>query len=125
MNRRKFIRNSFFSAVGLGLAGGLYSWQVEPFWLEYVRKKMPIRNPRDELIGKTLIQISDIHVGNRFNYQYLIDSFKEAQDLKPDFVVYTGDLSYENEEQINQLKEVMQHAITGTYGTAAVLGNHD
>lgn len=46
------------------------------------------------------MQISDIHIGNRFDYQYIIDSFKEAQRLQPDFVVYTGDyVSYENEEQ--------------------------
>lgn len=126
MNRRKFLRNSFISTVGLSLAGGLYSWQVEPFWLEYVRVKMPIKNLPESLVGKTLMQISDIHVGNRFDYQFLIDSFKEAQALNPDFVVYTGDyVSYEKEEQLTQLAEVMKHSVTGKHGTAGILGNHD
>ena len=72
------------------------------------------------------MQISDIHVGNRFDYRFLINSFKEAQQLKPEIVVYTGDyVSWENKTQLNQLAEVMQHAVTGSMATLAVLGNHD
>jgi predicted MPP superfamily phosphohydrolase len=65
-------------------------------------------------------------VGNKFDYQYLIDSFKEAKLYQPDFVVYTGDfVSYETQEQFKQLKEVMKFAVKGTLGTVGVLGNHD
>jgi len=104
----------------------LYSWQIEPFWLEFVRLKMPLKNLPSHLIGKTLMQISDIHVGNSFDYQYIIDSFKKAQKLKPDFVVYTGDyVSFENDEQFNQLEEVLKYTVTGSLGTLGVLGNHD
>lgn len=79
MNRRKFIKNTSLGTLGLGFMGTLYAWQIEPFWLEFVHKKMPIKNLPENLIGKTLIQISDIHVGNRFNYQYIIDSFAKAK----------------------------------------------
>jgi predicted MPP superfamily phosphohydrolase len=126
MKRRKFIKKTIFGALAAGFLGGIYSWQVEPYWLEFVQKKMPIKNLPENLIGKTLIQISDIHIGNRFNYQYIIDSFKKAQELNPDFVVYTGDfVSYDDKEQFMQLKEVFKHAVTGKLGTAGVLGNHD
>jgi predicted MPP superfamily phosphohydrolase len=126
MNRRKFLKRSALGAAGVGFLGGMYTWQVEPFWLEFVKVKMPISNLPDHLVGKTLFQISDIHVGNRFDYNYLIDSFKKAQAMNPDFVVYTGDyVSYENEEQFIQLKTVMEHGLKGTYGTFGVLGNHD
>lgn len=126
MNRRKFIKRAFWGTIGTGLLTGLYTWQVEPFWLEFVKQKMPIANLPDNLIGKTLMQISDIHVGNRFNYSYLIDSFKEAQQYKPDFVVYTGDyVSYENEEQFKQLDEVLKHTVKGNIATVGILGNHD
>ncbi|PQB06555.1 phosphoesterase [Polaribacter filamentus] len=126
MKRRKFIKKTIFGALGVGFLGGIYSWQIEPYWLEFVHKKMPIKNLPENLIGKTLIQISDIHVGNRFDYQYIIDSFKKAQKLNPDFVVYTGDfVSYDSEEQFAQLKEVFKHVVIGKLGTAGVLGNHD
>ena len=123
MNRRKFLSRAFWSSVGLT---GLYTWQVEPFWLEFVIKKMPIANLPNHLVGKTLMQISDVHVGNKFDYGYIIDSFKEAQKYEPDFVAYTGDyVSYENEEQFAQLDEVLKHTVKGKMGTVGILGNHD
>lgn len=126
MQRRKFIKHTFRWGAGLGMLTGLYSWQVEPFWMKFVHVTMPLKNLPKELVGKTLMQISDIHIGNSFDYQYIIDSFKEAQRLKPDFVVYTGDyVSYEGDEQITQLQEVLQHLVTGKLGTVGVLGNHD
>jgi uncharacterized protein len=110
----------------MGILGGLYTWQVEPFWLEFVRKKMPVKNLPDDLTGKTLMQISDIHVGNRFDYHYIIESFIKAQQFEPDFVVYTGDyVSYENEKQFEQLNEVLKHTVKGKLATVGILGNHD
>jgi len=126
MNRKTFLKKSLYSAVGLGLVTGVYSWQIEPFWLEFVKLKMPIKNLPENLIGKTLMQISDIHVGNKFDYNYLIESFKKAQDYNPDFVMYTGDfVDYENEEQFTQLETVLKHTVVGNLGTVGVLGNHD
>lgn len=126
MNRRKFIKRTLWSGLGIGIASGLYAWQIEPFWLEFVHRKMTVQNLPNHLIGKKLVQISDMHVGNRFDYQYLIESLKKAQSLKPDFVVYTGDfVSYETSHQITQLHEVLQHAALGSLGTVAILGNHD
>jgi len=126
MNRRKFIKRTFWGTLGIGLLTGFYTWQVEPFWLEFVKQKMPITNLPGNLVGKTLMQISDIHVGNRFDYNYIIKSFKKAQKFNPDFVVYTGDyISYENEKQFRQLAEVLKHAVNGRIGTVGILGNHD
>ncbi|MDZ7879631.1 MAG: hypothetical protein U5L45_18280 [Saprospiraceae bacterium] len=85
MERRNFIKRLF----GVGSMTALYTWQIEPFWLEFVRIKMLIKNLPKELVGKTLMQISDMHIGNRFNPNFISDSFKEAQKLSPDFVVWT------------------------------------
>ncbi len=126
MKRRKFIKKGVFTSIGIGLLSGIYSWKIEPFWLEFVKVKMPIKNLPERLIGKTLMQISDIHVGNRFDWQYIIDSFEKAQKLNPDIVVYTGDfVSYENDEQLEQLTTVMKKSVKGSIGTVGVLGNHD
>lgn len=125
MNRKKFLKTTGILTVGT-LLGGLYSWQIEPKWLEFTKVSMPVKNLPNQLIGKVLMQISDIHVGNRFDYQFIIDSFKKAQELQPDFVVYTGDfVSWENSEQLRQLTTVLKYAVKGSLGTAAVLGNHD
>ncbi len=127
MKRRNFIKTSFLSLAGIGLLSGLYAWQIEPFRLEIVHIKMPIKNLPKHLIGKTLMQISDIHIGNRFDFQFIIDSFKIANQFKPDFVVYTGDyISLENGQvPIDKLKKVLKDSVKGSMGTVAILGNHD
>lgn len=124
-NRRKFLKRSMIVG-GAGLLTGLYAWQIEPFWLEFVKHQMPIKNLPNGLNNLKLMQISDMHVGNRFDRQYLIDSLIEAQALNPDIVVYTGDfVSYESAEQFDQLQEVMEHVVKGRLGTVGILGNHD
>lgn len=125
MNRRKFLKTSK-RLTCLGLLAGLYAWQVEPYWLEFVHQKLPVRNLPIALEGKTLLQISDIHIGNRWDPNFVVESFRRAKAFAPDIVVYTGDyVTYEGPEQIDQLRDVMQHAVRGKLGTAAVLGNHD
>ncbi len=122
LKRRKFIK----IAIAASALTGLYTWQVEPFWLEFVQTSMQIRNLPPELVGKTLMQISDMHVGNRFDRGYLITSLEKAQKFNPDFVVYTGDfVSYESAEQFDQLKVVLANPVYGKEATLAILGNHD
>jgi len=125
MTRKSFVRTLFgFSAASLLTVS--YTFNVEPYWLEFVKVKMPIKNLPDKLIGKTVMQISDIHVGNNFDYNFIIQSFFRAKRLEPDIVVYTGDfVSYENTEQLIQLEKVMHNAVKGKLGTVGVLGNHD
>jgi predicted MPP superfamily phosphohydrolase len=127
MNRRKLIKNSFWGLTGIGLFSGLYAWQIEPFWLEFVKVKMPIKNLPNDLVGKTLMQISDIHIGKRFDYHFVINSLKKAKAFNPDFVVYTGDfVSATNDEiQYDLLEEVLGSAVNGKLGTIGILGNHD
>ena len=124
MTRKLFIKKSLLATAGLSL---FYSCKIEPFWLEFVKQDLPIKNLPSKLHNKVLMQISDLHVGNRFDYNYLIDSFKKAKAYKPDIVVYTGDFVCweDNPEQFEQLKIVMKEAVLGTLGTVAILGNHD
>lgn len=125
MNRKSFLKKIGQLAVVASIPG-FYSWQVEPFWVEFVQRKMPIQNLPESLVGKTLMQISDLHVGNRFDWRFLIDSFKEAKKFDPDIVVYTGDfVSWESEEQLHQLSEVMANSLKGKLATLGILGNHD
>lgn len=127
MNRRIFIKKTFYGFASIGLLSGLYAWQIEPFWLEFVKIKMPIKNLPESLVGTTLMQISDIHIGNRFDYNYIIESFNKAKLLNPDFVVYTGDYvsSYKDQIQFDKLEKVLDNCITGKLGTIGILGNHD
>jgi predicted MPP superfamily phosphohydrolase len=105
----------------------LYAWQIEPHWLEFVKVKMPIKNLPKDLVGKTLMQISDIHIGNRFDHNFVIDSFKKAKAYNPDFVVYTGDYvsTYKDKVLWDKLEETLQNLVKGKIATLGILGNHD
>jgi len=118
---------SVIGLTGVGALVGVYAWQIEPFWLEFVRLEMPVKNLPKHLEGKTLMQISDIHVGKRFDYRYIIKSFEKAKQLLPDLVVYTGDYvsTYKDQVQYGDLKEVLNNSVKGKLGTVGILGNHD
>ena len=127
MERKLFTRRN---ALRLGVYGGTgatlaHTFLGEPFWLEIVERKMPVANLPTSLKGKTLMQISDIHVGGRVSEKYLVESLKRAAELKPDIVVYTGDFVSVDEQTETQMSRVFPHLPKGKLGTAAILGNHD
>jgi uncharacterized protein len=125
LSRRQFL--ALGAAAGAMAAGtGLYSWLVEPYWMELVRQRMPLENLPDELVGRTLLQISDIHVGPRVSSEYLIQSFRAASELAPDFVAFTGDfVSYATANEVGELARVLRSMPRGRLATVASLGNHD
>lgn len=125
MTRKHFLKRLFQLSV-IGSFPLFYSWQIEPFWVEFVERKLPVKNLPKELEGKILMQISDLHVGNRFDWNFLIESFQKAQQFNPDFVVYTGDfVNHGTSEDHESLKKVMEKAVYGKLGTFGILGNHD
>ena len=88
MNRRRFL------AVGAGVAAagvGVYAWQIEPYWLDVVRRPMPLEHLPTSLEGATLLHVSDAHVGPRVSSDYLMRAFETGRALAPDFVAFTGD----------------------------------
>ncbi len=125
MSRRRFLQG-LAGVTAVTAATGFYTFRIEPSWVQDVHLSMPIRHLPPDLEGKILVQISDMHIGDRYDYSYQIDHFKRIQQLAPDFVVYTGDfVTYDNVEQFDQLRQVLAHAPLGKLGTAAILGNHD
>jgi predicted MPP superfamily phosphohydrolase len=125
MTRKHFLKR-LLQLSAVGALPFLYSWQIEPFWVEFVERKLPIKNLPSELEGKILMQISDLHVGDRFDWNFLIESFRKAKNFNPDFVVYTGDyVNHRTPEDHESLKKVMAEAVYGSLGTFGILGNHD
>ena len=120
MKRRTFLRG-LAGLTGFSVLTGVYAWQIEPFWLEFVELEMPVKNLPKELHGKTLMQISDIHVGKRFDHNFIIESFAKAQAYNPDFVVYTGDYvsTHQDEVQFKELAETLASCVKGKIATVA------
>lgn len=122
ITRRQFLRGTAATAIGTGL----YAWQIEPRWVQHVYRNLTMPNLPDELVGRTLVQISDMHIGAPIDWRYQFKQFAEIRAMNPDFVVYTGDfVSYDSPEQFTQLQAVAPELPHGQMGTAAILGNHD
>ena len=70
---------------------------------------------------------NDQHFGNRFDYHFVIRSFRKAKEFNPDFVVYTGDYinTYKDEVQYGKLVETLNNIVKGRIATIGILGNHD
>ncbi len=124
LDRRKFLEASVVAAAS-GLAMGLYAWQVEPHWLELVKRPLPIRSLPRELAGKTLVQLTDLHIGPRVADAYVLETFQRVNDLKPDIVAYTGDFTTYHADVFAHSERICAHLSKGRLATMGILGNHD
>lgn len=123
--RRQIIRTLLAAGAGAAFTG-LYTWRVEPHWLEFTYPLLPVAGLPAQLEGKTLAQITDTHIGPLVDDTYIIDSFRRTREQKPDFVAVTGDwISYHGPEQFEQLRRALEHIPHGRLGTVGILGNHD
>ena len=125
--RSLFTRRKFLLAGAAGLLGaGLYAWRIEPHWVEVVRRDLPVANLPGRLEGETLVQISDVHVGDDVDDDYLIGAFELANALEPAIVCLTGDyVTSVLDDQLDHAARVLAHLKPGRLGSVAVLGNHD
>ena len=125
-NRRQFLRTAILGMTGSGLAVGAYAHWIEPHWVELVRRPLPIAGLPEALRGRTLVQVSDLHVGPQVDDQYLIGTLQQVARLEPDLMIITGDfITYRSENVFERLNRVLDHLRQGKLGTLAVLGNHD
>ncbi|MEQ8218341.1 MAG: metallophosphoesterase [Arenibacter sp.] len=75
--------------------------------------------------GLRIVQISDLHLGS-FNYRYHIlrHAINTINNLKPDFIFFTGDLVNNYAWELNGWEDVLKK-LTAQQGKYSVLGNHD
>jgi predicted MPP superfamily phosphohydrolase len=125
MKRRTFLKVLGGSLTAAAAGTAFYAWRVEPHWVEMVHVPLPIRGLPASLRGRTLVQLSDIHVGTCVDDNYLVASFQRVASLKPDIVVITGDLVSYHDAVLPQFRRVFTDAPRGSLATLATLGNHD
>ncbi len=106
------------AAIIRGIVIGRFDFRV-------VRQTLHFDNLPKAFDGFKLVQISDMHVGSFYGHQ---DKLQEAieliNELKPDLILFTGDMVNNTAEETRGWKEVFMQlqASTGKY---AILGNHD
>jgi predicted MPP superfamily phosphohydrolase len=113
-------------AVGGAVGLPLYAWRIEPHWIETVQRDLPLRNLPRRWVDRTLVQISDLHIGPVVDEGYITGAMQRVSGLGADLVAITGDfMTYHGSDQFDAVRRVLSHLDPGRLGTVAILGNHD
>ncbi|HEY7086814.1 MAG TPA: metallophosphoesterase [Tepidisphaeraceae bacterium] len=125
-SRRKFLKRCALSAAAIGIGTFGYTWRIEPHWIELVRRPLPIARLPASLVGKTLVQISDLHIGPVVDEDYMTAALERVSSLKADIVAVTGDfMTCKAGEQVPAVVRVLKHLRPGNLATLGIMGNHD
>ena len=124
-SRRRFLRRAIGSATAVAAGTGLYAWRVEPRWVEFVERALPIAGLPEALVGARLVQLTDVHVGERVDDGYVLGVFERVRALAPDIVAFTGDFTDYHREIAGHARRVYAHAPRGRLATVGIFGNHD
>jgi len=122
LSRRAVLRAALLS-LPAGL--GIYSYALEPGWLDVVRLDMPLRGLPDAFAGFTIAQISDLHFGALVGPSHIDPVVKTVQNLGADAVVITGDLVSRVTGGEPDMIVATLSRLQAPQGVYAVLGNHD
>src|SRR5262249_26464600 len=114
------------TAASVATGVGLYTWRVEPHWLERVERELPIVGLPAALVGQRMVQLSDLHIGRVVDHDYVTAAIRSVRELRPAFTVVTGDfMTCYGAEQVDNAARVMEGLAPGPLGGYCILGNHD
>ncbi|MEN2766610.1 metallophosphoesterase [Ornithinibacillus xuwenensis] len=129
MNRRAFLKRFFGGALTLlGLSGGTYYYarDIEPGLLSIQQETIKGTNIPQSFNDFTILQFSDTHIGFHYDLDQFEELTKQINQLKPDLIVFTGDLVDEPNQYSwdNRLTDLLG-TLNAPYGKYWVYGNHD
>jgi predicted MPP superfamily phosphohydrolase len=121
-------RSVFLSWAGIGLGSLVFGTLLYGFRNKYnyhIRKQvfnfptLPVA-----FKGFKVVHISDIHSGSFMDKEAVQRGVSMILDLKPDLILFTGDLVNDRAVEMEPYMEVFNR-LKAEYGVYSVLGNHD
>jgi uncharacterized protein len=114
--------------VGIGclliFLGSVYIHNIEPNWVEVTQLDIKLPKLDRAFAGYRIVQISDLHAGDKIDRTQLEKVMSTVNEQKPDLVVVTGDHVTRKPRQHVELLDVLAK-LQPRDRTVAVLGNHD
>lgn len=121
-------RSAFLSWLGLIAGSGLFATFIHGFSNKYnyhIRKvRLSFANLPATFKGLRVVQISDIHSGSFNNKPAVQKGVDKILKLKPDLILFTGDLVNNKSDEIQDYMDVFNR-LTAPMGVYSILGNHD
>jgi len=126
ITRRQFLKRAAAISVAGGGATCAYAWRIEPHWVQIVRRDLPIVNLPNAFAGRTLVQISDLHIGNTVDERYITSAIEKVSAINADIIAITGDfMTYVDDRQIEAVQRVLGHLRPARLAAIGIMGNHD
>jgi predicted MPP superfamily phosphohydrolase len=124
----KISRSLFLSWIGLAAGGGLFGSLIYGFSNKYnyqvVKQRLRFQNLPAAFNGLKIVQISDVHSGSFNNKGAVQQGVDKILKLKPDLILFTGDLVNNKAEEMLDYIDVFKQ-LAAPLGVYSVLGNHD
>jgi predicted MPP superfamily phosphohydrolase len=124
----KISRSAFLSWVGLGVGGGILGSLVYGFSnkYDYHIKKLSLQfnSLPNSFKNLRIVHLSDIHSGSFNNKEAVLRGVEKALKLKPDLILFTGDLVNNKAVEMENYMDVFSR-LKAPMGVYSTLGNHD
>lgn len=122
--RRFLLKASGGAAVGLSALTTAYGIRAARRAPEVVEVEVPIAGLPRELDGYHIVQLSDVHVGETIDKDFLLPIIEQVTSLSADLIVLTGDLV---DGSVDKLRaDVSPFAyLRAPDGVFCVTGNHE
>lgn len=123
-SRRRSVAAIIAGVAAVPFAGFLYGITKGKYNYEVRRLTLKFPDLPDAFRGFRLVQISDIHSGSYDSVAQVQKGVDMINQLKPDLVVFTGDLVNSDKDEIDPFISTFKN-INSKYGKYSVTGNHD
>ncbi len=121
-------RSAFLSWLGIGIGGTLITSLIYGFSNKYnyhIRHiPLAFSNLPPAFKGLKIVQISDVHSGSFDNKKAVDRGIQKILDLKPDLILFTGDLINDRATEMYGYEDVFAR-LKAPMGVFSTLGNHD
>ncbi len=121
--RRRLLKWTLSGVGGAIAVAGADGLLIEPRWLDVHERpiELPALGPAWD--GVRIAHLTDLHRGRLIGAEYARTVVERTNDLRPDFVVFTGDL-ISREDALDGLDATLK-SLRPRVAKLAVLGNHD
>jgi predicted MPP superfamily phosphohydrolase len=110
--------------VGVVAAHVLWGFTLGQIRIDVTSTRVPLPKLHPDLTGLRLVQISDLHIGNRLAPERLDEMLERTNATRPDAIVLTGDIFDYDPRHVDDGARRLAR-LRARYGVYAILGNHD
>ena len=124
LSRRRFLARAAYSYAGAGVALSSYGISSAYHLPRLTRRTLRFPDLPAGLEGLTLLHLSDLHAGVHLGEDKMQEIVAQANALRPDLIVQTGDMIDISPSYIPAYVRAFRD-LRAPLGVVTVLGNHD